>query len=145
MPVLDHSILTRSYSNERLETSHVRACMARYLNIAMREAWIMAGLQCIGVLLCGMHVLRYWNERLKPRVRPHGLRLLLRDHLLLRYRRMRGVVYLLLMLFLSATDRYRDKSLRRVWLVRVDDDRMVLAALLGKRSRDAVAAARVLG
>lgn len=145
MPVLDRSVLARRNCNKCLEASHVRTRLVRRLNISMRKARIVTSLQSIGMLLRGLHVLWCRDERLKPRVRPRGLRLLLHDHLLLRHGRMRSVVYLLLVLIFRPADCYCDGCVRWVWLVRIDDDWVVLAALLGKRRRNAIATAGVFG
>lgn len=145
MPILDRSVLAGSDSDKRFETTHIRTRLARRWNVAMRKARVVASLECVRVLLRGLHVLWCGNERLKSRVRPRGLRLLLHDHLLWRHRRMRCVVYLLLMLLFRPTNWHSNRSVWRVRLVRIDDDRMVLAALLGERRRDTITTAGVFG
>lgn len=145
VPVLHCSVFTRSYSYKRFKSSHIRARLVRCLNIAVGEARVVTGLERIRLLLRGLHVLRCRNERLKPRVRPRGLRLLLHNHLLWRHGRMRSIVYLLLLLILRSANWHRDRSVRWVRLVRIDNDRVIFDALLRERCRHAVAAARVFG
>ena len=58
VPVLDDSVLARGYRDQGLETAHVVALfrVIRCLHVTRGEARVMTGLQCVGVLLCCLHV-----------------------------------------------------------------------------------------
>lgn len=103
----------------------------------------MTRLQSVGVLLCGLHGARRRREGLEARVSPDrfGLFLTLR-HGLRRWERIGGGMIYLVRIF-GAADWHGCGSVGGVWLVLVDDDGVVFAALLGQWSGDAVAAARV--
>jgi len=112
------------------------------LHVTRGKARVVTGLQCVGVLLCCLHMHGNRREGLESRVSPDRFGFVLLRVLLHRRTRIGSMLYLVLVVRTVDWDCCR--RVCRVLLALTDDNRMIFATLLSQGCRHAITTSRVL-